>query len=303
MLMGVLLACCARRARPMVCAARFGAQGRRAVGGAQCRAVGGGAAGDGAASASWLVIDGNSLIYRSFHGMPPLTSTKNNQPVGSVLGVTMALFRVALPYLFAGARVVFVLDPEEKGSWRKDLDPSYKSQRSPMPPMLKLQYNDAVGVAAAFGVSVVFVNGQEADDVLATLASRHRASGVDVWSGDKDLLQLVDMPGVRCLDYSGAHVDEAAVMVKFGVKASQIGDYLALVGDASDNVKGVAGIGAKGAAALLTAFGDLKTILERAPTSDLKTRIRNAVINADLEQLAISRQLVELNRDVELPDE
>jgi len=72
--------------------------------------------------------------------------------------------------------------------------------------------------------------------VLATLASRHRASGVDVWSGDKDLLQLVDMPGVRCLDYSGAHVDEAAVMVKFGVKASQIGDYLALVGDAPRRV-------------------------------------------------------------------
>ena len=134
-----------------------------------------------------------------------------------------------------------------------------------MPPELRPQVADAAAVARAFSAAVVCVDGYEADDVIATLAARHRGEGVDVLTGDKDLLQLAAYDGVRILDPQGDPVDAAK---KFGVPPGRIGDYLALVGDASDNVAGVRGVGPKSAVALLDAFGDLETVLARAATSD-----------------------------------
>ena len=115
-----------------------------------------------------------------------------------------------------------------------------------MPPELRPQVADAAAVARAFSAAVVCVDGYEADDVIATLAARHRGEGVDVLTGDKDLLQLAAYDGVRILDPQGDPVDAAK---KFGVPPGRIGDYLALVGDASDNVAGVRGCGPKSAVA------------------------------------------------------
>ena len=117
-----------------------------------------------------------------------------------------------------------------------------------MPPELRPQVADAAAVARAFSAAVVCVDGYEADDVIATLAARHRGEGVDVLTGDKDLLQLAAYDGVRILDPQGDPVDAAK---KFGVPPGRIGDYLALVGDASDNVAGVRGCGPKSAVAFM----------------------------------------------------
>ena len=192
------------------------------------------------AGARYLLVDGHNLIYRAFYAMPQL-SRSGDRPVGAVMGVANTFLKLALPY----SRVVFCLDPKGPG-WREELCASYKETRPKMPPELRPQVADAAAVARAFSAAVVCVDGYEADDVIATLAARHRSEGVDVLTGDKDLLQLAAYDGVRILDPQGDPVDAAK---KFGVPPGRIGDYLALVGDASDNVAGVRGCGPKSAVA------------------------------------------------------
>ena len=165
-----------------------------------------------------------------------------------------------------------------------------------MPPELRPQVADAAAVARAFSAAVVCVDGYEADDVIATLAARHRGEGVDVLTGDKDLLQLAAYDGVRILDPQGDPVDAAK---KFGVPPGRIGDYLALVGDASDDVPGVPGVGPKGAAKLLAEHGDLDSILAAAESTMKKSKRRESLReNAELARTA--RTLVTLRDDVPL---
>eukprot|EP00629_Pelagomonadales_sp_RCC1024_P000673 CAMPEP_0119261814 /NCGR_PEP_ID=MMETSP1329-20130426/1742_1 /TAXON_ID=114041 /ORGANISM="Genus nov. species nov., Strain RCC1024" /LENGTH=309 /DNA_ID=CAMNT_0007261399 /DNA_START=214 /DNA_END=1139 /DNA_ORIENTATION=- len=246
----------------------------------------------------WLLIDGTNLIYRSFYGMPELT--RKDKPVGATLGVANSMLKVALPYALDGANIVFCLDPRTKGSWRADLSPAYKATRTRAPPELRAQLADAEAAARAFGCALARVEGHEADDVIATLARAHAAEGVDVWTGDKDLLQLTAYDGVRVLDGKGAPVDARR---KFGVDGARVGDYLALVGDASDNIAGVSGVGPKSAVALLTAFGDLEAILANAATSDaVPKRARSAIAACDRDAVLLDRRLVGLNEDVALPE-
>ena len=261
-------------------------------------AAAGGAGGEGAAS--WLLIDGTNLIYRSFYGMPALGT--DEAPVGATLGVSNALLKVALPYAVRGARVVFCLDPKTSGSWRSDLSPAYKAQRKRAPDALYAQMDACAAAAAAFGAALLRVEGHEADDLIATLAATHSEEGVDVWTGDKDLLQLCRYDGVRVLDAKGAPVDAAA---KFGVDPAKLGDYLALVGDSADNIPGVRGVGPKAACALLDAFSDLERILADAPGSDglVPKRAADAIAKADHDAVRVDRRLVGLNEAVPLPDD
>ncbi|CAH0367029.1 unnamed protein product [Pelagomonas calceolata] len=253
----------------------------------QCRAL------SQRAGARYLLVDGHNLIYRAFYAMPQL-SRSGDRPVGAVMGVANTFLKLALPY----SRVVFCLDPKGPG-WREELCASYKETRPKMPPELRPQVADAAAVARAFSAAVVCVDGYEADDVIATLAARHRGEGVDVLTGDKDLLQLAAYDGVRILDPQGDPVDAAK---KFGVPPGRIGDYLALVGDASDNVAGVRGCGPKSAVALIEAFGDLDAILAGAPDSDaVPKRARAAIAACDGEALRRDRRLVMLREDVPLP--
>ena len=253
----------------------------------QCRAL------SQRAGARYLLVDGHNLIYRAFYAMPQL-SRSGDRPVGAVMGVANTFLKLALPY----SRVVFCLDPKGPG-WREELCASYKETRPKMPPELRPQVADAAAVARAFSAAVVCVDGYEADDVIATLAARHRGEGVDVLTGDKDLLQLAAYDGVRILDPQGDPVDAAK---KFGVPPGRIGDYLALVGDASDNVAGVRGCGPKSAVALIEAFGDLDAILAGAPDSDaVPKRARAAIAACDGEALRRDRRLVTLREDVPLP--
>ena len=245
------------------------------------------------AGARYLLVDGHNLIYRAFYAMPQL-SRSGDRPVGAVMGVANTFLKLALPY----SRVVFCLDPKGPG-WREELCASYKETRPKMPPELRPQVADAAAVARAFSAAVVCVDGYEADDVIATLAARHRGEGVDVLTGDKDLLQLAAYDGVRILDPQGDPVDAAK---KFGVPPGRIGDYLALVGDASDNVAGVRGCGPKSAVALIEAFGDLDAILAGASDSDaVPKRARAAIAACDGEALRRDRRLVTLREDVPLP--
>jgi len=243
----------------------------------QCRAL------SQRAGARYLLVDGHNLIYRAFYAMPQL-SRSGDRPVGAVMGVANTFLKLALPY----SRVVFCLDPKGPG-WREELCASYKETRPKMPPELRPQVADAAAVARAFSAAVVCVDGYEADDVIATLAARHRGEGVDVLTGDKDLLQLAAYDGVRILDPQGDPVDAAK---KFGVPPGRIGDYLALVGDC----------GPKSAVALIEAFGDLDAILAGAPDSDaVPKRARAAIAACDGEALRRDRRLVMLREDVPLP--
>mmetsp|Transcript_20406 Transcript_20406/g.65738 ORF Transcript_20406/g.65738 Transcript_20406/m.65738 type:complete len:327 (-) Transcript_20406:743-1723(-) len=249
----------------------------------------------------WLLIDGHNLMYRAFYAMPELT--KDGQPVGAVLGTSNMLMKVALPYALRGARVVFVVDGPAK-TWRSDLDPNYKATRSRMPDDLRTQIEDTQDAARAFGARVLEVPGHEADDVIATLAVKHAEDGVDVWSTDKDLLQLLAVDGVRILDKDGVASTADDVARSFGVAPSQIADYLAMVGDTSDNVKGIKGIGPKTAAKFLTAFDTLDRVLEEGPTSlTAGPAKRKLLADADRDTVELARKLVTLNRDVPIPDD
>jgi DNA polymerase-1 len=254
----------------------------------QCRALA-----QNRARPRYLLIDGHHLLYRSFYGMPQLTRA-GGQPVGAVMGVANTLLKLARPY----SRVVFCLDPKGPG-WREEMCGSYKATRPKMPPELRPQVAEAADVARAFSAAVVCVDGYEADDAIATLAVRHHGEGVDVLTGDKDLLQLAAYEGVRILDVQGVPVDAEK---KFGVPPGRIGDYLALVGDASDNVAGVRGCGPKSAVALIDAFGDIDAVLAGAPDSDaVPKRARAAVAACDADALRRDRRLVTLREDVPLP--
>jgi len=251
-------------------------------------------------------------MYRSFYAMPPtLTRPSDGKPIGAVAGVANSLFRFALPYALSGATIVFAVDARDKAaSWRVQLSPEYKATRPRMPPALREQVAFVEAAAQAFGAAVTRVDGQEADDIIATLAVRHAADGVDVWSGDKDLLQLVGTDGVRVIADSTKAAQAAKVYASdddvraaFGVAAAQMGDYLALVGDASDNVPGVKGIGPKTAVKFLDAFGTLEDVLAKAPTSDVAGKaVRKKIADADHDAVRLSRRLVALDTAVALPD-
>jgi len=283
MLRTTLVAVCAR-------ALRFGRQPARYASAAPAPA-------EPPPAAKWLLIDGTNLIYRSFYAMPALGGAE--RPLGATLGVSNGLLKVALPYALRGANVVFAMDPRGGSQWRKALSPAYKATRPPAPPALLAQLADSAAAARAYGCATVTVAGHEADDVIATLAARHAAEGVDIWTGDKDLLQCCAREGVRVLDARGRAVDARA---KFGVDAAKISDYLALVGDASDNVAGVAGVGPKGAAALLAACGDLDGVLAGgAALQAAPKRARDAVARADAAAVRRDRRLVGLDEAVPLP--
>ena len=249
----------------------------------------------------WLLIDGHNMMYRAFYAMPSLTHS-DGSPVGAILGTCNMLMKVALPYLRRGAKVIFCADSPEK-TWRSQLDPQYKATRSKMPADLKEQIEETKTAVAAFGAAILTVPGHEADDIIATLALRHAEDGVDVWSSDKDLLQLLEFPGIRVLDKDGVASTADDVFRAFGVAPAQIGDYLALVGDKSDNIKGIPGIGPKSAAKLLTTFGTLDRVLKDGPTSDIAGAAKRKLLaNADKDLIALARRLVTLDTDVPIPN-
>ena len=249
-----------------------------------------------------LVVDGCNMAYRMHFALPPM-STAAGEPTHVVQGFCNALLR--LEEQFPGHNQLVVFDTPGPTT-RTALDATYKAQRSPMPRPLSLQMPILREACLAFGVPVIAVPGVEADDVIATCVAAAQAAarpGVVVVSSDKDMLQLVSPPGaatnvtVWC-DRRKQLYDHAAVAEKHGVGPELLGDMLALVGDSSDNVPGVPGVGAKGAAKLLQQHGSLEAVLAAAPSMKASKRATALVEHADVARHA--KQMVTLQADVPL---
>jgi DNA polymerase-1 len=248
------------------------------------------------ASNPCVLVDGSSWLHRAFNALPAL-STKAGEPTGALYGVLNMLRRLLADYHPDYLAVVF--DAPGK-TFRHEQFADYKAHRPPLDPLLIQQIEPLHACIRALGLPLLQVVGVEADDVIGTLTKQATAKGLPVLivSGDKDLAQLVD-ERVRMLDtMKNVMVDVAGVEQKFGVSPALIVDWLALVGDTSDNIPGVPGVGPVTAAKWLRQYGSLDELVANAAavTGKIGEKLR-----AGLEQLPLSRQLATLDCRVPLP--
>jgi DNA polymerase I len=254
---------------------------------------------------SIFLIDANNFLFRAYHALPMLT-TPDGRPVNAVHGYVRMVS--ALRKEFAPQYLLAVFDAGGGGNWRKVLYPQYKANRPPPAEDLQPQIPLVREATDALGIPWVEHLEYEADDLIAAYAQVGLEAGLEVVvvSSDKDLMQLVrgdDEPRagtIRLWDtMKNRLVGPAEVEAKFGVAPGQLGDLLALAGDSTDNIPGVAGIGPKTAEGLLAEFGDLEGILANTAKIKQSKRRENLETHADLARL--SRQLVALRTDFELP--
>jgi DNA polymerase-1 len=211
-----------------------------------------------------ILVDGSSYLYRAFHALPPLT-TSSGQPTGAVKGVIAMMRRMIKDY--PDSPIVVVFDAKGK-TFRDNLYAEYKSQRPPMPDDLRLQIEPIHKIIEAMGLPILIEKGVEADDVIGTLALSAAAQerNVIISTGDKDMAQLVG-PYVSLINtMTDKFMDRQGVINKFGVPPELIIDYLALVGDKSDNIPGVPGVGEKTALGMLQGIGGLEDIYNDVET-------------------------------------
>lgn len=242
-----------------------------------------------------ILIDGSSYLYRAFHAMPELRNSRR-EPTGAIFGMTNMLRKLLAEYDPTLIAVVF----DAKGeTFREQIFADYKANRPPMPDELAEQIEPIHEVVRALGLPLLMVEGVEADDVIATLAARATATGMDVLisTGDKDMTQLVN-DHVRLINtMSDTVYDKQAVREKFGVAPESIVDYLALIGDSVDNIPGVPKVGPKTAAKWLKEYGSLDGVIAHA--DEIQGKIGEN-LRAFLAQLPMSRELVTVKRDVAL---
>jgi DNA polymerase-1 len=246
--------------------------------------------------ADLVLFDGSSYLYRAFHALPPLSNSRG-EPTGAVHGVLNMLLKFLKEYRPAHIAVVF--DAPGR-TFRDDLFAQYKAHRPLMPDELRSQIEPLHSIIRAQGLPLLRIEGVEADDVIGTLACRAANAGqrVLISTGDKDMAQLVNESITLINTMSNTTLDRAGVKAKFDVYPEQIVDYLALVGDSSDNIPGIDKIGPKTAAKLLAQFGSLDALLARVSEIDGKV---GENLRAGLETLELSRSLARLHTDLELP--
>ncbi len=243
-----------------------------------------------------VLIDASGFIFRAYHAIPPLT-TRQGVPTNATLGFTRQVLK-ALKVLDP-AYVALVFDKESRAE-RQKIDPNYKAQRQGPPEDLAQQFPYIRQVAQALNLPVLEVAGWEADDVIGTLARRARAQGwrVLVVTGDKDFVQIVD-EGVTLFDpQQDRYTTPAEVKEKLGIEPGQMRDYLALIGDAVDNVPKVPGIGPKTAQELLAQFGSVDALLERLP--EVKKPKTREALGSHRESLLRARDLVTFRTDLQV---
>ena len=242
-----------------------------------------------------VLVDGSSYLYRAFHGLPPLTNTKG-APTGAIYGVLRMLKKLVAQYQPTHMAVIF----DAKGkTFRNDLYAQYKANRPPMPDDLRSQIAPLHALIRAIGLPLVEVSGVEADDVMGTLALMASQQGwaTVISTGDKDLAQVVNEHVTLVNTMSDTKLDPAGVVEKFGVRPNQIIDYLALIGDTSDNIPGVPKVGPKTAAKWLAEYGSIDELLVHA--NDIKGKIGEN-LRASLDQIPLSRALTTIKTDVPL---
>jgi DNA polymerase-1 len=245
---------------------------------------------------SLYIVDALNFLFRAYHALPKLTTTKGVD-TGAIYGLCQMLLRIEREQRPTHLCAVFDAPGE---NFRHQIYSGYKADRPPMPPELAVQLERVHAIIDAFGIQTLCVPGFEADDVIATVARRAAAAEMEVviCSSDKDLLQLCN-DQIGLLDtMKNRRLGVAEVREKFGVGPDRVGDVLALMGDSIDNVPGVEGIGPKTAAELINRFGSLEVLLEHA--GEVKGKRGEALVAAR-DSVRISRELVRLREDVPLP--
>ncbi len=243
-----------------------------------------------------VLIDASGWLFRAYHALPPLTTAKGEH-TGAVLGFTNMLRKLFKDY--APDEIAVVFDAPGK-TFRDEIYSDYKANRDATPEDLNAQFPLIAEVVRAMGLPLLAIAGVEADDVIGTLARQAEAAGKDVLivSSDKDLAQLVNTR-ISLLDtMKNRRMDPAGVVEKFGVPPERIIEYLALVGDTSDNIPGVPLVGPKTAAKWLNEHGSLDVLIEHA--ADIKGKAGEN-LRASLAQIPLSRRLATIRCDVELP--
>ena len=243
-----------------------------------------------------VLIDGSGYIFRAFHALPMMMSPEG-VPVNAVFGFTKMLMKLMDDLQPSHVLVIF---DAGRVTFRNDIYPEYKQNRTAPPDELVPQFSLVRDATEAMSLPVTELPGFEADDLIASYAKMAHESGTDclIVSSDKDLMQLV-RPGVTMLDpMKQRRISDAEVVEKFGVLPNRVVDVQSLAGDSTDNVPGVPGIGIKTAAELINQFGDLDSLLAGAETIKQPKRRENLVNFA--EQARISRELVRLKDDVPL---
>ena len=242
-----------------------------------------------------VLVDGSAYLYRAFHAMPPLTNSKG-QPTGAIYGVVNMLRRLVADYQPEYMAVIF--DASGK-TFRDDIYDQYKATRASMPDDMRTQIKPLYKLVELMGFPLLIIPGVEADDVIGTLAVNATKKGLKtiVSTGDKDMAQLVNDKVTLVNTMTNAVMDVETVKEKFGVPPEQIIDYLALVGDTSDNIPGVPSCGPKTAAKWLAAHGSLQEVIANADS--VKGKIGEK-LRESIEFLPMSYELATIRLDVEL---
>jgi DNA polymerase-1 len=242
------------------------------------------------------LIDGYGFVFRAYHSLPPLTRS-DNTPVGAVYGFTNMLIRLLAGLDVSHAAVVF--DSGSK-TFRNEIFPAYKANRPPCPEDLKPQFAIVRQAAESLNLAILEKVGFEADDIIATIAKKSEAEGYEtlIVSSDKDLMQLVNENVFMYDAMKNKFIGIPEVTEKFLVGPEKVLDILSLMGDASDNVPGVKGIGPKTAAELIQQFGNLENIFSHL--DEIKQEKRRQLLSDGIENAKLSKILIRLKEDVEL---
>ena len=250
-----------------------------------------------------FIVDGNNLAYRAFFALPEELATTDGQPTNALLGFTNMLFKLLADYRPKGVAVAWDSRPVHRAAVAEAGDVVYKEGRKPMPDLLREQFPHFRPIVEAFGYRNLEFEGWEADDVIATLATRADAEGIKtcVVSTDRDAFQLCSeniclMMTPRGVADVNVYTPER-VEARYGVTPEQVPDFIGLKGDTSDNIPGVPGIGDKTAGQLIAQYGSVESVIEHA--SELSpARARNITENADTARL--SKELATMRRDLDI---
>ncbi|HEU4943472.1 MAG TPA: 5'-3' exonuclease H3TH domain-containing protein, partial [Gaiellaceae bacterium] len=246
-----------------------------------------------------FLVDGNNLAYRAYFALPEELATSEGMPTNALLGFTNMLFKLLTDYRPKGVAVAWDTRPAE----RIELAETYKADRRPMADLLREQFPYFRPIVEAFGYRNLEFEGWEADDVIATLATRADQAGIrtTVVSTDRDAFQLVSdnvnlMMTPRGVSDVNVYTPER-VEARLGITPEQIPDFIGLKGDTSDNIPGIPGIGDKTASQLIQQYGSLEGVLEHA---EELTPARRKNITENAEQAEVSKRLATMRRDLEL---
>jgi len=242
-----------------------------------------------------VLVDGSSYLFRAYHALPPLTNSKGF-PTGAIYGVINMIKKLLEDETASNFIVIF--DAPGK-TFRNDLYEEYKATRPPMPDDLRPQIEPIHNIIKAMGLPLVMINNVEADDVIGTLSKKasDKNMNVIISTGDKDMAQLVNRNISLINTMNNQRLDRDGVKLKFGVYPEQIIDYLALIGDKSDNVPGIPGVGAKTASKWLNEYNSLEKIVEK---SNLINGKIGEKFRANINQLPLSKKLVTIDQDLDI---